>query len=350
MLSKRSFIRIIAVVIASFLIWRWRHAVRTLLFRRVTEKAPAPKAGNPFVREGKTLVSIVHGEEEEAMVRRAVELLGGWEKIQVAGSKVLVKPNVVAGDGPPVTTSAKVVAAVVRELYRNGAARVWVGDMSALKTLPTRANMETTGIRQAAEGAGARVLFFEEHPWIKVPVPRARFFEDVYVTECFFQADRIINLPVIKTHHNAAYSITLKNFIGATHPRQRPYLVDPRRWEEVIADLNLAYTPHLNIVDGTTIMVENGPWKGKAEKTRVIVASGDRVAADAVGLALIKSFGLWPDVAGKPVWQQKQIRRAVELGLGISDPKQITLLPQSTGGDEARFRERLRKIESYLSS
>jgi len=128
--------------------------------------------------------------------------------------------------------------------------------------------------------------------------------------------DRVINLPVIKTHRSASYSICLKNFIGATHLKFRPYLIDTEHWEELIAEMNIAYQPHLNIVDGTRIMIEGGPWEGTAVDTNLIIASGDRVAADITGLEIIKKFGKWRMVTGKDIWEQKQIKRALELGLG----------------------------------
>jgi uncharacterized protein (DUF362 family) len=163
----------------------------------------------------------------------------------------------------------------------------------------------------------------------------------VIVTEWLSKVDFIVNLPVIKTHRSASYSICLKNFIGCTHIRQRPYLIDSSRWEEVVAELNLAYRPHLNVVDGTVSMIEGGPWEGTAEKTGLIIASTDRVAADAVGLGVIKAFGKWGRVTGKDVWEQKQIKRAIELGIG-KGKGEIELL---TGEGDGSFHQLIKKIK-----
>lgn len=126
----------------------------------------------------------------------------------------------------------------------------------------------------------------------------------------------MINLPVIKTHRSASYSICLKNFIGATHLKQRPYLIDSAHWEELISEMNLAYQPNLNIADGTKSMIEGGPWEGTSADTNLIIASGDRIAADITGLEIIKGFGRWRMVTEKDVWEQRQIKRGLELGLG----------------------------------
>jgi uncharacterized protein (DUF362 family) len=157
-----------------------------------------------------------------------------------------------------------------------------------------------------------------------------------------YKVDLVINLPVVKTHRSASYSICLKNFIGCTHLKQRPYLVDDAHWEELVSEFNLAYRPELNIVDGTVSMIEGGPWKGTPERTNLIIASGDRVAADIVGLGIIKSFGKWPMVTGKDVWEQKQIRRAVQLGVGKGkgDIKLVT----AQGLDE--FKELMNRVRA----
>jgi uncharacterized protein (DUF362 family) len=316
--------------------------------KKSREERPALRRGNVFKEKGRSLVAVVGGTDAAAMIGEAVRLIGGFSRLGVRGKTVLVKPNVVAGRKSPTTTSPAVVKAVVRLLYEEGASQVYVGDMSALLRLPTRDNMEKTGIKKAALEAGAEVLFFEDHEWVRVKIPAGKYLKEVDVSEWIFKADRIVNLPVIKTHRSAQYSICLKNFVGATHFRQRPYFVDSRHWEEVVAELNLAYAPDLNIVDGTTSMVEGGPWSGKEAETRLVIASGDRVAADAAGLSLIKSYGLWKSVTSRSVWEQRQIVRAAEVGLGAAGKDEIKLVAASTGGVTG-FGELLGKIEKNLA-
>ncbi len=205
-----------------------------------------------------------------------------------------------------------------------GAAKVIVGDMSALMTLAlgsTLGKMKKCGILQAAREAGAETVGFEDGGWVEVPLPGARYLDKAQVTEWLFNVDLVVNLPVIKTHRSASYSICLKNFIGCTHLRQRPYLVDADHWEELVAEFNLAFRPDLHIVDGTVSMIEDGPWKGPEAPTDLIIASRDAVAADVVGLGIIKSFGRWGPVADKSPWQQKQISHALRIGLGAPAEK-----------------------------
>lgn len=344
-IGRRTFFYMSAVLASAMGIGGSFDGAKVLLRTAKEERMPR-HAENLFRLDGKSLVSVVGGTDIKTIVKEAVSGIGGFGKLGVRGKTVLIKPNVVSGRKNPTTTNPDVVRATVTLLYEHGASKVFVGDMSALWRLPTRENMEKTGITKAARSAGAEVLYFEDHEWIKVKLKQGKYIREVDVSEWIFKADKVINLPVVKTHRSAQYSICFKNFVGATNFRQRPYFVDRRHWEEVVSEINLAYTPDLNIVDGTTIMVEGGPWKGKERKTDLIIASGDRVAADIVGLALIKFFGLWKD-APDNIWDTRQIKKAVELGLGAGRKEEIRLVTSSIGAGP-RFQELVGKIKKMI--
>jgi uncharacterized protein (DUF362 family) len=341
MLSRRTLLQTIAASIA-FLSLPERQAFAQFLFRPKEKRQPRLRE-NVFTRDGKSLVGVSSGAGADEMVERAVSLIGGFEKLGVKGKTILVKPNVVSGEKSPATTNPEVVGSVVKLLYKNGAKKVYVGDMSAFRTISTRRNMERCGILKAAEDNGADPVIFEDFDWYAVPLSGTEYIKEAYVTEWVYRVDLIVNLPVVKTHRSASYSITLKNFIGCTHLRQRPYLLNPSRWEELVAEFNAAYTPDINIVDATTSMIEGGPWEGTPERTNLIIASGDRVAADAVGLGLIKSFGKWESVVSKPVWEQTQLKTAISLGIGR--PKDGIMLLKGEGGE--RFEALIDAIKEY---
>ena len=96
-------------------------------------------------------------------------------------------------------------------------------------------------------------------------------------------------------------------------------------------------------------MVKGGPQYRKEEETNLVIVSGDRIAADLAGLGLIKHFGLWPDVAEKGVWKQSQIRRAIELGLGVSEPGHIEIRTQSLLKDDTQLVELVKDIRFFLN-
>jgi uncharacterized protein (DUF362 family) len=323
-MPRRSFLYALGIALLILFTFRWRACWWPFIVRP-KKGTPLPPRSNPFKEGEKTLVSIVHGRDVEKMVRTAIDLIGGIEELDVLGKSILLKPNILDGSPPPTTTNPKVIRAVAKILYESGARRVLVGDMSALIKLPTRKNMDITFIKLMAEEVEAELVPFEERGWVSIDLPQGKFLKKVYVSEVLFQVDRIINLPVIKTHRSATYSIALKNFVGATHFKQRPYFVDRAHWEEVIAELNLAYTPDLHIVDGTRLMVEGGPWKGIGRDANLIIATGDRIAADIVGLGVLKHYSELPQIKEVDVWEQRQVKRAMELGLGITKESEIGL-------------------------
>lgn len=302
---------------------------------------------NLFVENGKSLVAVVGGKDIKRMIKESVSLIGGFDKVGIKGKTVLVKPNVVSGRKNPTTTNPDVVKALVSILYEEGASEVFVGDMSALWKLPTNGNMEKTGIKRAAEEAGAKVVYFEDYDFFNTNLPKGKYINNVAVSEWIFKVDRIINLPVIKTHRSATYTICFKNFIGATHFRQRPYFVDSSHWEEVVSEINMAYSPDLNVVDGTKIMVEGGPWQGQEKDTNLIISSGDRIAGDVIGLGIIKAFGLSKKIASGNVWEQRQMKRAVEIGLGARNRDEIKLLTVSLDGNK-EFKELIKKVTENI--
>ncbi|OGP78130.1 MAG: hypothetical protein A2V86_03020 [Deltaproteobacteria bacterium RBG_16_49_23] len=322
-MPRRSFLIVLGVTILMFFTFRWRAIWWHFLFR--PKKGMVQSRRNRFVEGEKGLLSIVHGRNVEKAVRNAIDLIGGMEKLDVFGKSVLLKPNILDALPSPTTTHPQVVKAVAKILYEYGARHVLIGDMSAFFKLPTRKNMDLTSMKLIAEEVEAELVPFEERGWHCVDLPQGRFLKRVYVADALFEVDRIINLPVIKTHRSATYSIALKNFVGATHFRHRPYLVDRSHWEEVIAELNLAYTPDLNIIDGTRLMVEGGPWKGRAIDANLIIATGDRIAADVAGLGVLKHYSDLPQIRGVDVWEQRQVKRAIELGMGAKGKDEIEL-------------------------
>ena len=338
---------LIFLLLAAMAVVFWKRSLIRQLFSKPQKKSE-PRMPQPYIAgTPKSRVGVAGGASVEEMIRTAVSHIGGFDRFDLKGKTVLVKPNVVSDKPSPSTTNPEVVGAVARILYEEGAKKVFVGDMSAAFYLTTLSNMNRTGIKKAAQEAGAETIAFEDYGWVEMDIPKARF-KKVLVTEWIDRVDFFLNLPVIKTHRSASYSICLKNFIGCTHIRQRPYLIDSSRWEEVVAELNLAYRPDLNIVDGTVSMIEGGPWQGTPQETSLIIASTDRVAADVVGLGVIKAFRKWKKVNEKGVWEQTQIRRALELGIGRGK-EEIVLLDS---GRTAEFKELMNKVreETGLSA
>jgi uncharacterized protein (DUF362 family) len=95
--------------------------------------------------------------------------------------------------------------------------------------------------------------------------------------------------------------------------------------QELIAEVNAPFSPDLVVLDGIEAFVDGGPATGKRVRGDVVLAATDRVAIDAAGLAILKYLGSNAAVMDRPIFTQKQIARAVELGLGAASPEAIDL-------------------------
>jgi uncharacterized protein (DUF362 family) len=81
---------------------------------------------------------------------------------------------------------------------------------------------------------------------------------------------------------------------------------------------------------------------GKRAKGEVFLASTDRVAMDVVGVAILKFLGSNDGIMKPKIFEQEQIARAVELGLGASSPSEIEIIPSDKNSQE--YKERITEI------
>jgi uncharacterized protein (DUF362 family) len=102
----------------------------------------------------------------------------------------------------------------------------------------------------------------------------------------------------------------------------------------MIAEINTAYQPALIVMDGVEAFVSGGPANGERVQPEVILAGTDRIALDAVGVAILRYFGTTTEVEGGRIFEQEQIARAVSLGLGVSHPEEIALLTDDDASAE----------------
>jgi uncharacterized protein (DUF362 family) len=79
--------------------------------------------------------------------------------------------------------------------------------------------------------------------------------------------------------------------------------------------------------------VNEGPERGELVEPNLLLASEDRVAIDAVGVAILRLYGANGHIAEGDIFELDQIRRAAELGVGVKSAGEIRLTPLS---DESR--------------
>jgi len=277
---------------------------------------------NPCKKNGRVLVSKVSDIKNlKESILNAVDLLGGFNKIVERGDEILLKPNFNTADPPPASSDPEFVKAVIELLFEHGAARVVLGE-SSMVSLSTRKVLEETGMLRKAEEAGAEVVVFDEGKWVKVATG-GKYLEKVSLPETALKPKKLVYVCCMKTHRFAKFTLSLKMAVGFMKPSERVAL-HMRNLEEKIADLNLVVHPNLIIVDGRKCFIKGGPASGELRNPDILLASGDRIAIDVEALEVIGSFE-GASLTDNP-WSYTQIRRAVELGLGVKNEREYAIV------------------------
>lgn len=110
----------------------------------------------------------------------------------------------------------------------------------------------------------------------------------------------------------------------------------------MIAEINEPFKPALVLLDGIDAFVDGGPGTGKRARGEVFLASTDRVAVDAVGVAILKVLGSNDPIMKPKIFEQEQISRAVDLGLGASSPSDIEVI--AADEKSQNYRDRVLEI------
>ncbi len=243
--------------------------------------------------DGANDMAIVRGPDPAANVRRAVEALGGMSRFVKKGEKVVIKPNIGWNRLPEqaANTHPEVVAEVVRLVIAAGAGTVWLTDVSV--NTPEQC-FTRSGIEKAAKQAGAKVVRPDGPAFREVKVS-GRLLQTAEVLFPFVEADRVINVPIVKQHSLSSATMSLKNWYGILGG-QRVKL--HQNIHTSIVDLAAMIKPTLTIMDATRILVANGPTGGSLADVKqmdTVAAGTDEVALDAFGATLL---GLDPNTVG----------------------------------------------------
>ena len=278
--------------------------------------------GNPFVKDGKALVSKIEAAENAKQdILKAVDAIGGFRKIINEGDRVLVKPNYNSAGTPPASTEPQFLKAIVELLFECGAGKVVVGE-SSWQMLKTRKALDKTGTLAALDGTGAEIAFFDEGSYMEVEVG-GEYLKHVNLSEQAMGLDKLVYSCCMKTHFRADFSLSLKLPFGFTKKSDR---IDfhLRHLKEKLVDLNLVVQPNLIIMDGRTCFISGGPFNGEVQKPNLVLASGDRIAMDIEAIKVMAGFE-GASLKDDP-WSYTQIRRAVALGLGVKSEAEYSVV------------------------
>lgn len=283
-------------------------------------------------------VAFVKTTDRAAGVARAIDLL---EFGKFGGKDLFIKPNFNSADKTPGSTSEETLAAIVKKVKTMGAGPLTIGDRSGMGD--TREVMQQKQAFTLGKELGAKVVVFDElsaDDWEALKPADSHWQQGFAIPRVVRKAGGIVQTCCLKTHRfGGHFTLSLKNSVGlaAKTVPGNPYNFmrelhsspDQRR---MIAEINTAYRPDLIVLDGIQAFTNGGPDHGALADSQVILAGTDRVAIDAVGVALLRHFGTTPEVSRGSIFEQEQIARAVQLGIGVSSAKQIELV---TGDHES---------------
>ncbi len=251
------------------------------------------------------------GEGPAANVRKALAMLGGMEGFVRPGERVAIKPNC-AWDRRPeqaANTNPELIGELVRLCLSAGAASVVVVDNSCHD--PGRA-FTRSGIEAATREAGGSIAHQRSAGTVRLDLGGTAL-GPWEVLRPVAEADRVINVPVVKHHSLSRATLGMKNWFGAV-VGQRSNL--HQRIGQVCAELGAVYRPTLTVIDATRILTGGGPTGGSLSLVRpsdCICVATDPVAADAWGASLLE---LGPE-------ELPHIAIAARLGLGTADWKSV---------------------------
>jgi len=290
-------------------------------------------------------VAAIRGHNLDSMTRDAIDALGGMRTVVHEGETVFIKPNFVsfpwaqynkcfhAGE----CTKPEIVIAVTEECLKAGAAEVIIGEGSHLPkfdwqyaiTLDGKTNLVNEAARLSSRYKG-KVTFAcletDSPGWVEVP-SRAPL-NTIAVSSLVTKADKVISIPVAKTHSWAQLTLALKNFIGVTPLSRYAQLIDNTWWNrgtfdhsspqaiaQVYLDIVKSIKPDLSIIDFSIGLESDGPSKGQGGSTVdmkkrlgswALLASTDIVAADATAARVMSHDAM----------KVKQLTMGFEMGLG----------------------------------
>ena len=315
------------------------------------ETAPKPTAPP----EPKARVAAIKGEDLYAMTRQALEAVGGMAAIVRPGETVFIKPNLITmafanpNSNPFLLgecAKIEIVTTVAEECLKAGAAEVIVGDASHMPsfdwnyatTLDGSTNLVKEAKRLSSEYEGKMTLAcldVDTPEWVDVPTSSK--LGTIAISSLVARADRVISIPVMKTHSWAQLSLSLKNFLGVTPLERYGWQPSgyysrlgfdhssPQAIAQIYLDIVNAVKPDLAIIDASIGLEGNGPvtaFGGGTVDMRerlgswLLLASTDLVAADATAARIIKH----------EVSSIRQLTMAYDMGLGEMREESIQII------------------------
>lgn len=299
--------------------------------------SPTPSPAATAITEGNMArVALVKTDNRQEGVQSVLDLLG---INPVQGKRVVLKPNFNTADPTPGSTHNDTLRALVLRLEDMGATGVTVAERSGPPD--TAGVMQQKGIPQLAQELGFELVNLQEvgaDAWV-LEQPKGSHWSNGFLFSKYYKdAESIVQTCCLKTHaYGGHFTMSLKLSVGMVPYRGYNYMSElhgSQFQRQMIAEINTAYRPDLIVLDGVEAFTSGGPDQGTRANANVFLAGSDRVAIDAVGVAILRMLGTTPEVSRGRIFDQEQIARAVELGIGVDSPEKIEIVTADAAGEE----------------
>jgi len=253
---------------------------------------------------------------------------------------VLIKPNFNTADPTPGSTHNDTLTMLAEVLWEMGAKSITLGERSLR---PNREVMEQKGILPLLEKLNVKVMDFDlldNKDWVLCKPKESHWSDGFRIARPILESECLVYTCCLKTHRPlGVFTMALKLAVGAVPTTRHGFeymreMHGSPNGRKMIAELNQPFKPALIVLDGVDAFVDGGPGKGTLAKGNAFLASADRVAIDAVGVAILKHLGSNENIMKPRIFAQEQIARAAELGLGVQEAKEIEIVPVDVASED----------------
>lgn len=294
------------------------------------------------------------GDHTEIFIADATDRASGvkhaCENIDISGfsgSEIAIKANFNSADPPPASTHIDTLDAICTIIHEEKPKKLTLAERSGMGI--TRTVLEDCGVIALSRKHHFSAIVLDELDrtgWREIQFAGLHWSRGFFIAGVFAHADRVVQTCCLKTHRfGGHFTMSLKNSVGLVAKRVPGINYDfmgelhssPFQ-RLMIAEINKFYRTDLIVMDATDGFTTGGPDKGKLVHPEVIIAGTDRVAIDAVGVALLRSYGTMHDVMEGKIFEQEQIARAAELEVGVGSAADIRLFPLDTAAESVAGR------------
>jgi uncharacterized protein (DUF362 family) len=297
--------------------------------------------GGSAMATSKSQVALINTTERKSGVTSSIKALG---LNPVKNKNVLIKPNFNTADRTPGSTHNDTLVALVEEIWKMGAKSVSLGERSYPETSEV---MTQKGIYPLMEKLEVQITDFDKldsKDWVEFKPDDSHWQDGFRIARPIIEAECLVMTCCLKTHQfGGVFTMSLKNSVGVVPTRRHGYgymseLHSSPHQRKLIAEINAPFKPDLIVLDGIDAFVDGGPATGTRAQGNVFLASPDRVAIDAVGVAVLKDLGSNEKIMNTRIFDQEQIARAAEIGIGASSPADIEIIADDAQSQEYRDR------------